>query len=201
MYIETANNLRELYGFPVGRAKEKVLGELEEHSIRFIRHSPFVVIASRASTGSLDCSPRGGKPGFVKVRDEKRVLIPDSKGNNRLDSLINIVETGYCGCLFLIPGVDETLRLNGSAKISVNAAHLALFADEKNPPKSCIELNIEEVFLHCAKSLMRSKLWAIESQVERTVLPTIGKMLSDQLGLNEEPESQDDMIARYMRDL
>jgi PPOX class probable FMN-dependent enzyme len=201
MYIETTDELRELYDFPKGRAKAKVLNELEEHSQKFIQLSPFVVMATRSSIGTLDSSPRGGEAGFIKVFSNTRILIPDSRGNNRLDSLTNIVETGYCGCLFLVPGVDETLRINGTARISTAAQYLAIFANQANPPKSCIELTVQEVFLHCAKALMRSELWSAESRINRSLLPTMGRMLNDQLDLSDEPESQENMIERYRQDL
>jgi len=136
MYIESKEELRKLYGFPKGRAKNKQLGSLEKHSIKFIQCSPFVAISTHALTGSIDCSPRGGKPGFVKIPNEHCIIIPEAKGNNRLDSLVNIIETGNIGCLFLIPGVDETLRVNGSARISTETTHLSLFSDERNPPKT-----------------------------------------------------------------
>lgn len=201
MYLESEQQLRELYGFATGRAKDKQLNELEQHSIHFIKLSPFALLSSYSESGGVDCSPRGGKPGFIHILDNQRILIPDAKGNNRLDSLVNIVETGKVGCLFLIPGVDETLRVNGTAKISVDEDHLALFSDERNPPKSCIEITIQEVFLHCAKALMRSELWNPETQIERSTLPSMGRMINDQLKVEGEVESQEHMIERYKKNL
>ncbi len=201
MHITSEEQLREIYGDPKGRAKDKQLSCLERHSINYIQHSPFVTIATRAKTGLMDCSPRGGEPGFVKIINETCIVFPDSKGNRRLDSLTNIVETGDMGCLFLIPGIDETLRVNGVARISTDAKYLGLFLNEQNPPKTCIELTITEVFLHCAKALMRSELWSAESQVERSLLPTMGKMVNDQLCIKDTPESQKEMLARYAHDL
>ncbi|MEM7195129.1 MAG: pyridoxamine 5'-phosphate oxidase family protein [Pseudomonadota bacterium] len=201
MYIESEEQLRELYGFPKGRAKDKQLAALERHSINFIEHSPFVLISTHSQSGSVDCSPRGGEPGFVKVIDESRIVLPDGKGNNRLDSLVNIIETADIGCLFLIPGVDETLRVNGRARISKSSDYLTLFAGFRNPPRTCIEINVEEVFLHCAKALMRSRLWSVDAQIERSSFPTIGTMLNDQLSINEVAESQEEMVARYQHDL
>ena len=201
MYIESEEALRELYGFPKGRAKEKLLTALEKHSINFIERSPFATISTYGESGMADCSPRGGKPGFIKVFNSGCIVIPDSKGNNRLDSLVNILQTGSLGCLFLIPGVDETLRVNGTARLSTDARYLELFSSEKNPPKTCIELTVKEVFLHCAKALMRSELWSPESRIERSSLPTIGKMMNDQLSINEEAESQEEMVERYRQDL
>jgi len=201
MYITSEEQLREVYSHPKRSAKAKQLPALELHSINFIAHSPFVTISSCSATGSVDCSPRGGQPGFVKVLNKNCLLIPDGKGNNRLDSLVKIVETGDIGCLFLIPGVDETLRVNGVARISTAADHLSFFSSYPNAPKTCIELTIKEVFLHCAKAFMRSQLWSSESKVDRGLLPTIGQMMKDQLLLNELPEIRTDMVARYQRDL
>jgi len=201
MYIESEEKLRELYGFPKGRSKNKQLNALEKHTKNFIQHSPFVSISTYGASGAVDCSPRGGKPGFIKISNEGCIIIPEAKGNNRLDSLVNIIETRNIGCLFLIPGVDETLRINGSARISTAIEYLRLFATERNPPKACIELTINEVFLHCAKALMRSDLWSSESRIERSLLPTMGAMINDQLSLNEEPETQENMIKRYKHDL
>ena len=201
MLIESELRLREVYGHLKGRAKDKQLDALERHSTNFIEHAPFMTLSTYATSGSLDCSPQGGSPGFVKVVNENCIIIPDSKGNNRLDSLVNIIETKQVGCLFLIPGVDETLRINGRGRISTSTAHLKQFSHHKNPPKACIEIRIKEVFLHCAKALMRSKLWSADAKLERSKFPTIATMLNDQLCLSEPPESQATMVARYQQDL
>jgi len=201
MIIKSEEQLREIYGHAKGRAKDKQLSALEKHSINFIEHSPFLTISTYSNSGAVDCSPRGGAPGFVKILDEKTILLPEAKGNNRLDSLCNIIETGNIGCLFLIPGVDETLRINGTARISISEDYLALFSNERNPPKACIELTITEVFLHCAKALMRSKLWSKDSQISRSDFPTMGIMLKEQLCLSGEVEKHEDMVKRYQKDL
>jgi len=201
MKITTKQQLRELYDQPSGRAKNKVLHSLEEHAINFINKSPFLVMSTIAKNGAMDASPRGGVPGFVNVLDNKTLIIPDSKGNNRLDSLSNIIETGTVGLLFLIPGVDETLRINGKAYISTDKKYLVAFNNEKNIPKACVIITIDELFLHCAKALMRSKLWRIESQIKRSELPTMGQMLKDQLGEMKPAETQEQMVQRYTKDL
>jgi len=133
MKINTEEQLRELYGWPRGRASIKVLTQLEEHCTNFVSKSPFLVMSTVDKRGSMDASPRGGDPGFVKVINETTIVIPDSKGNNRVDSLVNIVETGAVGLLFLLPGVDETLRINGRAHISTDAQYLEEFLALKNP--------------------------------------------------------------------
>ena len=201
MQIKTESQLRELYGFPKGRAKDKALSNLDKHAIHFIATSPFLVMSTSNNKGQLDASPRGGTPGFVKVLSETELVIPDAKGNNRVDSMGNIIETRTIGLLFLIPGVDETLRINGQASISTDAEYLELFTSENNPPKACIVVRIEELFLHCAKAFMRSKLWDEKAKIDRDSFPTMGCMLKDQLGGNEVPESREDMEKRYKRDL
>lgn len=201
MCLESEEQLREIYGYPKGRAKDKQLSCLERHSTNFIAHSPFVAISTYAKSGSVDCSPRGGNPGFVKIINDNCIILPDGKGNNRLDSLVNIIETGHIGCLFLIPGVDETLRINGLARVTTSPEYLNLFSDGRNRPKTCIEITIKEVFLHCAKALMRSELWTLKSHIVRSDFPTMGIIINDQLSIKDDPETQEDMLARYKRDL
>ena len=199
--INTEEKLRALYGFAKGKAIDKQLNELEFHSRNFIHHSPFVLLSTSSKNGDVDCSPRGGEAGFVKIIDSHTIILADSKGNNRLDSLVNIIETKKIGCLFLIPAVDETLRVNGEALISTDKMYLDLFTQSQVPPKSCIVITIKEVFLHCAKALMRSKLWDESSKIERCDFPSMGKMINDQLSISDSPENQDDMKRRYKQDL
>ncbi len=201
MKISTEKQLRELYGYASGRAKDKVFSKLDKHAINFINKSPFLILSSSSKEGKHDASPRGGALGFVKVISDSEIIIPDSKGNNRVDSLSNIVETGKVGLLFLVPGIDETLRINGNAYLSTDEDYLNLFITEKNHPKSCVVISIEEVFLHCAKALMRSKLWDESSKINRDEFPTMGQMLKDQLGSKEAPETREAMVERYQKDL
>lgn len=133
--------------------------------------------------------------------DENTVLIPDSKGNNLLDSLSNIVQTRRVGLLYLIPGMDETLRINGAADVSKDPELLKLFEPEKQPIKSCIVVHTEEVFMHCAKALMRSKLWSNEHQIDRSEMPSMGQILKDQIGHEGPVESRDEMLKRYQTDI
>ncbi len=201
MTVKNEEELRALYGWAKGRAKTKVLAQLEKHSKNFILHSPFFVMSTYDQSGRSDASPRGGKPGFVKILDEHTLVVPDAKGNNRVDSLVNIVETGKIGCLFLIPGIDETLRINGTASITTNPEYLDLFLEEQHPPKTCIKIAIEELFLHCAKALMRAELWKDTYRQARPGFPTMGKMLNEQLGQNTPLESQEEMVERYKKNL
>jgi len=201
MQIASEEQLRELYEQPKERALLKQLDHLDRHAKKFITLSPFLVLSSVGSSGKLDASPRGGVPGFVKVLNEKTLMIPDSKGNNRLDSLVNIIETGEVGTLFLIPGMDETMRVNGKAHLSTSADHLALFETEKRPIVSCIVVEVDEMFLHCAKALMRSRLWAEESKIDRSKMPAMGEMLKEQMGHDDVSETQENMLKRYKEDV
>ena len=199
--IDTKESLRSLYPVAKERSVKKQLAHLDKHCLRFIELSPFVVLASGGTEGHLDASPRGGAPGFVKAPDSHTLLIPDAPGNNRLDTLENIIGTGRLGLLFLIPGVDETLRINGKARLTDEIYLLERFKDEKRAPKLLIEVKVEDAYLHCAKALMRSRLWSPESRVERTVLPTMGQMLNDQTGIHAPVETQEQMVERYRPDL
>lgn len=200
MILNNESELRELYGFPNGRAEEKVQMSLDKHSLNFISKSPFLVLSTTDKLGKMDASPRGGEPGFVKVLNNE-LLIPDFKGNNRIDSLINISETNTVGLLFMIPGIDETLRVNGNAMITTSSIVLNEFSKEQKLPISSIVVTIDEVFLHCAKAFMRSKLWDPSSQINANDFPTMGEMLKDQLNSPLDAESRDDMIKRYRKDI
>ena len=201
MKIESLDTLRALYPPAKDRSVKKQLAHLDSHCRQFIALSPFVVLSSSSAAWTMDASPRGGAPGFVKTPDEHTVLIPDAPGNNRLDTLENIIATRQLGLLFLIPGVDETLRVNGTAVLSVNDESLRHFADERRQPKLVIKVTVTEAYLHCAKALMRSDLWNVERHVDRAALPTMGQMLKDQIGGDAPPETQDEMVRRYTEDL
>jgi len=201
MHIETVDQLRALYPSPKERAIKKQLSALDQHCQRFIQLSPFVVVATSSTARAMDASPRGGAPGFVKVLNESTLLIPDAPGNNRLDTLENIIGTGKAGLFFMIPGVDETLRVNGAARLSCFEEHMQVFSGEKRRPRLVIEVLVAEAYLHCAKALMRSSLWQASSQVERSLLPSMGQMLNSQTGIEVPAETQEEMLARYAPDL
>jgi PPOX class probable FMN-dependent enzyme len=199
--IATESALRALYAAPGERALRKQLDRLDAHCRRFIELAPFLVLASTDGEGRTDASPRGGPPGFVKVLDEKTLLIPDSKGNNRLDSLANLLRAPGVGLLFLVPGVDETLRVNGRAALSTDAALIDRCDTGRNRPRLVLRVAVEEAYLHCAKALMRARLWDPAARNERSVLPSMNQMLKDQIGQDGEPESEAAMRARYQADL
>ena len=194
--VETVEGLREIYRAPSERAQRKQLDALDAHCRAFIASSPFVVLASSASSGA-DATPRGGEPGFVRVHDAHTLLLPDWPGNNRLDSLTNILANPAVGLLFLIPGVDETLRVGGAARIRTDEALLEPFRTGTKVPLTVLVIHVEKAYLHCAKALMRSQLWDESAQLERT-LPSANDTLNDQLGDTAETlESQEAMKRRY----
>ena len=182
--IGTVEALRGSYGEPSARAVAKSLDRLDRHCRRFIELSPFVVLASAGADGRVDCSPRGDPPGFVTILDDRTVLLPDRLGNNRVDSLRNVLENPHVGMLFMIPGVDETLRLNGRATLTTDAARLEPLAVNGRAPRSGLLIEVEEVFLQCTKALARSRLWVEDSRVDRkAALPRFVQMLADHVGL------------------
>ncbi len=201
MLIDSIEQLRALYASPKERAVKKQLPELDKHCCQFIALSPFVVLGSQGADDALDASPRGGAPGFVKVTEAGQLLIPDSPGNNRLDTLENIIHTGRIGMLFIIPGVDETLRVNGHATLTTATDLLKLCESELKPPKLVIQVDVTQAYLHCAKAFMRSKLWDTSKQIDRARLPTMGEMISEQTGMSGPPETQAEMLERYKNDL
>lgn len=191
-------DLRERYPEALERSLQKQLDRLDKHCRRFIGLSPFFVMATAGPDGTADASPRGGPPGFVRVEDEHTLHIPDWPGNNRLDSLTNLVSAPGVGLLFMVPGIDETLRVNGTVEISADPGLLERFAaDGRGAPRTVLVVRVQDAYLHCAKALMRSRLWDADAQVSRTDLPTMGEMMRDHIGSSEEPESQDAMVARY----
>ncbi|MDI4658682.1 pyridoxamine 5'-phosphate oxidase family protein [Xanthobacter autotrophicus] len=201
--IETLDQLRQLYGEQGGRTRDKVMAALDAHCLRFIALSPFVLVATADAHGAADVSPRGDAPGFVAAT-ERELLLPDRPGNNRIDTLSNIIATGRVGLLFVIPGVDETLRVNGRATIHDDPALAARFRVDGRAPRTVLRVAVEEAFLHCAKAFMRSRLWSADAQVPRAALPTMGEMLRDQIGAKTgissgEAESQEAMLERYRR--
>ena len=195
--ITTQAQLRQIYAQPNARAVKKQLDSLDTHCRRFLELSPFFVLSSANAQGHADASPRGGPPGFVHVVDERTLLIPDHPGNNRLDHMTNLLERPEVGMVFLIPGVDETLRVNGTAEIRDDEDLRTRVATNGKLPKTVLRVTVREAYLHCAKALMRSRIWDPDAQVDRSVLPTLGEMLKDQMGSSDPPEAEEAMRARY----
>jgi PPOX class probable FMN-dependent enzyme len=160
--IASRDELAELYGPPIEAVVQKAIDHLDVHCREFIARSPFVLLATSDGSGRCDVSPKGGPPGFVGVLDEHRLLIPDAPGNKRIDSLRNVVENPHIGLLFLIPGLEETLRVNGSVTLVRDSELLAARELGGKPAKIGLGVAVEEAFLHCAKAFKRSGLWQPE---------------------------------------
>ena len=168
--------LRALYEAPVPLALTKELDHISADYAKFIAASPFVIISTVGPEG-VDCSPRGDPAGFVQLLDDKTLLIPDRRGNNRLDSLRNIVRDPRVALLFMVPGVGETMRVNGKAKLSTDPALLSRFEMQGKLPRCVIVVEVEACYPQCQKALARSKLWDASLHVARRSLPTVGEMM------------------------
>jgi PPOX class probable FMN-dependent enzyme len=173
--------LEALYDAPSERVRRKQIDRLDAHCRAFIAASPFLILATSGASGA-DCSPRGDRPGFVAVEDDETLLLPDRRGNNRIDSLRNVVENPAVGLIFLVPGVHETLRVNGRARISVDPALLARFAVDGKEPKTVLVVTVQEAFIQCARALVRSDLWNPDGHVRRSDLPSLGTILAAHTG-------------------
>lgn len=179
--VTSEAELRELIGQPSELVLKKQLPALDQHCRAFIALSPYVLLGTTNARGQCDVSPRGDAPGFALVLDEHTLVIPDRPGNRRIDSLCNIISHDGVGLLFMIPGVEETLRINGRAQIVRDAALLARLEARGKTPIVAIAVEIEEAFLQCAKALKRSQLWNTATWPERGVLPTLAQMIHDQV--------------------
>jgi PPOX class probable FMN-dependent enzyme len=192
-FITSHEALRKIYKTPEPTAGSirKELKRLDGHCKSFIARSPFVLIGSSDGKGNADVTPKGDKPGFAAILDDNTIAIPDRPGNNRLDTLENIVANPAVGLLFLIPGMNETLRVNGEAKITVDPTLRERLAVEGKPPLSVVVVVVKAAYMHCAKAFMRSELWKPESWPDRASIPTLGEILRDQLALSETVEQTD----------
>jgi PPOX class probable FMN-dependent enzyme len=196
-----ASGLATIYPQPSPRVIAKARPEIDAHAKKFIAMSPFCVLATSGSDGSVDASPRGGNPGFVHVVGPNKLLLPDRSGNNRIDSFRNIVEgSGFLQLIFFVPGIDETLRVGGRGKLSAEPELIASMEEFGKPPRAVLSISVHETYFHCGKALMRSKLWSRDAQVDRAVLPSISQVIHDQTKLGE-PESQAVVEARYRTQL
>jgi PPOX class probable FMN-dependent enzyme len=176
--ITSVEALERLYGQPFGPSIAKETDRITAHYRAFIEAAPFFALASAGADG-LDCSPRGDAPGFVRVADENTLLIPDRRGNNRADTLRNILHDPRVALLFLIPGCGETIRVNGRAKISTDPALTQSFLVDGKAPRSVIVVAVERIYYQCAKAIVRSKLWDASRHVDRASLPSAGTILAD----------------------
>jgi len=175
--ITTVEQLEAIYGHPSGAAVWKEIEHINAQYRAFIEAAPFFVLASVGPEG-VDCSPRGDAPGFVRVADERTLMIPDRRGNNRIDSLRNIVRDPRVSLLFLIPGVGETFRIIGRASLSTDPALLESFVFAGKTPRAVIIVDVERVYFQCSKAIIRSKLWEAETKVDRKSLPSNGTIIA-----------------------
>ncbi|MFN3513047.1 MAG: MSMEG_1061 family FMN-dependent PPOX-type flavoprotein [Phenylobacterium sp.] len=196
-------DLDRLYRPPGKLVLDKVLNLVEKHGRSFIALSPFCVVSSAGSDGGIDVSPRGGEPGFVHVSEDGRTLfLPDRPGNNRLDTLRNLLAgSGRIGLMFMIPGFEDVYRVNGRAAATDDPDLLAQFEEFGKLPRLVIAVTVEEAFFHCPKAIMRSRLWDPEAQVDRATLPTGAEMIFDQLQLGKVPVSEEQIVASYKEQL
>ena len=179
--VKSVDQLEQIYGEPMPTSLVKEVDRLNDVYSKLIEAAPFVVIAT-SGPGGLDCSPKGDFPGFVRIVDDKTLMIPDRPGNNRLDGFKNLMSDPRIALLFLIPGCGETLRVNGRGRVSVDPALRESFAVQGKPARAVLVVDIETVFFHCAKAIVRAKLWDPASQVDRKSLPSAGKIIADVSG-------------------
>jgi len=196
--VTSERELRELYGHPGERAVAKEQPVIDEHCREFITHAPFLVMGTAGADGRCDVSPKGDAPGFVLVLDDSHLVIPDRLGNNRIDGHLNIVDNPHVGMIFLIPGREDTLRVNGRACVVRDAEVLARLEAQGKRPKVAIGVEIEECFLHCAKAFKRSGLWDRERWPDVTGLPSMAKILWDQIDLQATASCS---VEEYERDM
>ena len=195
--IENPQLLREIYGEPSERAVKKQLTRLDRHCRNFIALSPFLVIASADPAGRCDASPKGDGPGFVQVVDDTTLLIPDRLGNNRIDTLGNLLARPGVGLIFFVPGVNETLRVNGRASVTTDPAVLEPLAVNGKVPRSGILVAAEEIYFHCGKALIRSDLWNPEKHVKRGMWPPLGRIIAEQIGGIDAEEAERQTAESY----
>ena len=200
--LRTEDELRAVYGSPAGRAAQKAIPKLDKHCRHFISLSPFLILSTAGGDGTADVSPKGDPAGFVHVIDDSTIAIPDRPGNRRIDSLVNIIENPDVGVIFLIPGVRETLRVNGKAEISTDPALLAKMEVQGKPPITAIVIQVEQTFLHCAKSIIRSRIWDEDMKIDRKTLPSLSRMIADQLNQEiDEAASEKALADAYEKNL
>ncbi len=194
--IRSDSELRSRYGKTHDIAVKKCLTELDTYSKEYISRSPFICLSTQHVDGAADVSPRGDPAGFVRVLDETTLAIPDRPGNNRLDSLSNIISNPMIGLLFIVPGFDDTLRINGKAFLSENPLLLNSMSVNGRAPKLAIVVEVDEIFLHCAKAFRRARLWEAESWQDRSELPSLAAMVTEQVsGVATDPEKAEQMAA------
>ena len=180
--ITSEAQLREIFGWPGERAVNKQLDHLDKHCRTIIEKSPIVLFSSSNAAGRCDVSPKGDAPGFVRVLDDKTLAVPDLPGNNRLDTLTNFIENPQVGIIFMVPGMNETLRINGRVTLALDQELLERMAVGDKLPKLAIVVHVEEVFTHCPKAFIRSSLWDTDTWIDRSEIPSYAEIFRDHIG-------------------
>jgi PPOX class probable FMN-dependent enzyme len=193
-FITSEEELREIMGHPSEIVTRKTINFIDEHCKSFIEKSPFITIATSDLSGNFDVSPKGDPAGFVKILDEKTLAIPDRPGNRKADTLRNIIQNPNVGLIFLIPGVKETLRVNGEAKVVTDKRVLELLSCNDKQPSFAIIVNVKEAFMHCAKCIIRSNLWMNTDESQKQSLPSLAQALVDHGKLDITYQELDEMI-------
>jgi PPOX class probable FMN-dependent enzyme len=193
--LTSISELREMVGSPNERALKKQLAALDVHCRAFIEHSPFMLLGTSAPDGRCDVSPKGDQPGFVMVEDDSTIVIPDRPGNKRFDSLQNILQNPHVGLLFLIPGMDETLRVNGSAELVQDDDLLNQLAVDGKKPLLAIVVHVEEAFLHCGRSSLRAQVWDPARYMAREEMPSLSRMIADQTRPVDRPQTEHERLV------
>ena len=196
MTIESVDDLRQIYRPAAGAAVAKVIGALDDHCRDFLAKSPFFVLSTADADGRCDGSPKGGSPGFVQMLDEHHVAWADYSGNNRLDSFENVVDNAHVALLFLVPGLNETLRVNGVARLSTDAELGERFAVDGRPAQVVVVVTVDEAYVHCAKALRRGALWEPESWIDDAERPNAAAMLKDHAAIDVPAEIVEQALAR-----
>lgn len=198
MRIRTPEELDALYGPPSQKALDKEIDYLSDHYRRFVEKSPFAIIATIGANG-LDCSPRGDPAGFIRIIDEKTLQLPDRRGNNRLDTLRNLVVDPRISLLFLIPGISETLRVKGRTEILTDNDLCTSYAVNGKSPKCVVQIRIDRVYFQCKKALARAHLWDTDAQVDRKELPSAGEIIEALSNENFDGKAYDESYTDYMK--
>ena len=195
--IDSIEGLRSAYKAVSPRAVAKQINYIDPHGRKFIEASPFLVMSTFGTDGLCDISPKGDAPGFVEVMDEKTLLLPDRRGNNRLDGLTNLIDNPSIGLIFFLPGMNETLRVQGNAEIRDDDDLCARFEVNGKRPATVTVITVSELYFHCAKALMRSNLWDSENHIDRDMFPSIGQIIKDQAASDDHAETQEEMVEIY----
>jgi len=195
--VTTPEDLRAHFGKVSSLAEKKVLHHLDRFCRDFIALSPFLVMATSDGKGNADATPRGDGPGFVAVLDDKTLLIPDRRGNNRVDSFSNVLESPGVGLIFFVPGINETLRVNGKAEITQNAGLLTPLTVRGVTPTIGLKVHVDEAYFHCGKALIRAQLWSPQAQIERKSFPSLGRIIAEQTAAIEVEAAEQALEEAY----